>query len=113
MTKVNRQKVFDKYSGHCAYCGKKIDIKDMQVDHIIPVCLNGNDDIANTNPSCRRCNHYKRAESLEYYRELINTIHERLQDIYIYKVALDYGLIVEKPFSNKFYFEYKLEEQEK
>ena len=32
-----RLKVYDKYRGHCAYCGKEIVMKDMQVDHIIPV----------------------------------------------------------------------------
>lgn len=29
-----RQKVYEKYDGHCAYCGKKLEYKDMQVDHI-------------------------------------------------------------------------------
>lgn len=29
-----RQQVYDKCNGHCAYCGCKLDIKDMQVDHI-------------------------------------------------------------------------------
>ena len=34
--KIDRQKVYDKYNGHCAYCGKPITIKDNQVDHILP-----------------------------------------------------------------------------
>ena len=29
--KIDRQKVYDKYNGHCAYCGKAITIKDMTV----------------------------------------------------------------------------------
>jgi len=36
MTKKQRIKVYEKYNGHCAYCGKKIEYKDMQVDHIDP-----------------------------------------------------------------------------
>jgi len=30
--KEKRQAVYKKYNGHCAYCAKKIDYKDMQVD---------------------------------------------------------------------------------
>ena len=29
-----RQQVYDKYNGHCAYCGCELGIKDMQVDHL-------------------------------------------------------------------------------
>lgn len=29
-----RQSVYEKYEGHCAYCGEHIDYKDMQIDHI-------------------------------------------------------------------------------
>ena len=36
MTKKQREVIYDKYNGHCAYCGKKIEYKDMQVDHVIP-----------------------------------------------------------------------------
>lgn len=31
-----RQQVYDKCGGHCAYCGKEIAYKDMQVDHVVP-----------------------------------------------------------------------------
>ena len=31
---INRTKVYQKYSGHCAYCGKNIEITEMQVDHM-------------------------------------------------------------------------------
>lgn len=29
-----RELVYKKYGGHCAYCGCKLEYKDMQVDHI-------------------------------------------------------------------------------
>lgn len=32
-----REIVYNKYNGHCAYCGRKIDIKDMQIDHFVPI----------------------------------------------------------------------------
>lgn len=107
---INRQQVHDKYDGHCSYCGKVISIKDMQVDHIIPRGHKWNkneyiDSIDNLNPACRRCNHYKRAHTLEFFREMIKTIHQRVRDIYICKVAEDYEIIEIKEWDGKFYFE--------
>lgn len=111
MTKVKRRQVYDKYGGHCAYCGKAIELKDMQVDHIIPqraysfIDKETADRIENLNPSCRRCNHYKRARSVERFRELLLTLHSRVRDIYIGKVAEDYGIIKVEPWDGIFYFE--------
>lgn len=36
MKKEDRLKIYRKYDGHCAYCGKSIEYKDMQVDHLVP-----------------------------------------------------------------------------
>ena len=122
--KLIREAVHNKYGGHCAYCGKEIAYKDMQVDHIEPKCRahiyrarhgadSSVDDIANLNPSCRRCNHYKRQATLEGFRRLmLGNIHERLEKIYIFKVALDYGIVSVEPFDGVFYFE-KLTEEER
>ena len=117
--KINRNEVYKKYSGHCAYCGKELKFKEMQVDHIKAKSTNkpigkdiygnfvyaGNDDIINLNPSCRRCNHYKRAESLEYFRSMIKSIHERIHDKYIVRVAEDYGIVQYQKWDGLFYFE--------
>ena len=59
----------------------------------------------NLMPSCKRCNHYKRAETLEGFRRLMKTLHERLQSQYNIKVAIDYGIVGIKPFNGIFYFE--------
>lgn len=109
MNKKDRQAVYEKYSGHCAYCGEKIEYKDMQVDHIDPQRFYADkrkaDRKENLNPSCRRCNHYKRAWDLEKFRTLIKTLHERIRDIYICKVAENYGIITVREWDGKFYFE--------
>lgn len=117
-----REAVYQKYNGHCAYCGKEITYKEMQVDHLIPVqrerfgryteeqieCFE------NYMPSCRRCNHAKRSFSLENFRKFVEEIPRKLRDRnYIYKVGLDYGLIEEHPRKIKFYFELLEEEKEK
>lgn len=109
-----RLEVYDKYDGHCAYCGKKLEYKDMQVDHLIPYqrerfkkyteeeieCFE------NYMPACRRCNHYKRAHSLEVFRQMIEEIPRKLlRDNYIYKVGLDYAIIHTEERKIVFYFE--------
>lgn len=105
MNKNIKLQVFEKYNGHCAYCGKEITVVNFQVDHIQPIYQLGSDNINNLNPSCRSCNHYKRSYSLGGFRNLMQTLHERLERIYIVRVALDYGIIKMKEFDGKFYFE--------
>lgn len=116
--KIDRTQVHAKYNGHCGYCGKEIKLKEMQVDHMNPKCLrklnlaifedvivDKTDDIENLMPTCRRCNHYKRASTVEQFRESMKTIHTRLERLYTHKVALDYGIVEIKPFNGIFYFE--------
>lgn len=50
ISKATRLKVYEKYDGHCAYCGCTLELKDMQVDHIQSVYwYNGANDIENYN----------------------------------------------------------------
>ena len=106
MKKIDRKKVFDKYNGHCAYCGRQIEYKDMQVDHITSKRNGGTDDISNLNPSCRLCNHYKSAEGLNAWRDwLLAGVIDRLKKIYIFRVALAFGMIEIKGWDKRFYFE--------
>ena len=113
--KIDRQKVHQKYSGHCAYCGKVITIKEMQVDHIVSkshykfIPQQEKFDInrfENLNPACRMCNHYKRAETLENFRRFhLGELHKRLARLYTVRVGLDYGIVKLIPFDGLFYFE--------
>ena len=113
-SKTLREKIHSKFDGHCAYCGREIPFKEMQVDHYYPQCKARFylrrfkiDVHADTNlmPTCRRCNHYKRARTPTQFRELMITLHERLEGIYILKVAVDFGMANIKPFDGLFYFE--------
>lgn len=36
ISKKTRLAVYEKYDGHCAYCGREIRYEDMQVDHFKP-----------------------------------------------------------------------------
>jgi hypothetical protein len=114
ISKKIREAVYNKYDGHCAYCGKELELKGWQLDHLIPYqrerfgryteeqieCFE------NYMPACRRCNHYKRAHSLEVFRRMIEEIPSKLyRDNYIYKVGLDDNLIESKEHKIRFYFE--------
>lgn len=111
--KIDRQAVYEKWGGVCAYCGKVIEFKDMQVDHLIPKRKGGTDDFDNLMPSCRRCNHYKSSLDLEQFRDMINKIPVKLMEReYIFKVGVDYGFFDPKQRNIKFYFEQQ-EEWEK
>jgi 5-methylcytosine-specific restriction endonuclease McrA len=112
--KALRQRVHQKFGGRCAYCGSVIEYKAMQVDHYLPQCREKfyarrcKKDVhaeENLMPACRRCNHYKRARTPKQFRELMASLHERLEAIYILKVAVDFGMASIKPFDGKFYFE--------
>ena len=109
-----REAVYYKYDGHCAYCGKVLTPKEFQVDHLIPIqrerfgkyTEEQLERYENYMPTCRRCNHYKRAHSLETFRRYVEEIPEKLRETnYIYKVGLDYGLLEEHPKKVIFYFE--------
>ena len=110
ISKAVREIVYAKYGGRCAYCGEKIAYKDMQVDHFKPLGAyseenRGTDGIENLMPSCRMCNHYKRANPLWLFRKYIEEIPRKLRQNYIYKVGVAYGLVVENEKPVKFYFE--------
>lgn len=114
MNKKIREIVYAKYKGHCAYCGCELEMKDMQIDHIVPKCRNyerwakeiGTDDIDNLNPSCRMCNYYKRMDSLEVFREgLTDMLMRNVRRPFDYRLAVKYGLVKEDVKKVKFYFE--------
>jgi 5-methylcytosine-specific restriction endonuclease McrA len=116
--KPNRQQVYDKYNGHCAYCGIPMAIKDMQVDHIIPQWLCETKDHRyrksvsevhcheNYMPSCRSCNNYKSGNPLEAFRASVeNQIEILRRDRPTFRLAERFGLIECRPKEIVFYFE--------
>lgn len=111
--KINRQAVYEKCNGKCAYCGTDLAFKDMQVDHVIPQRLGYKFETHveihcedNYLPSCRSCNNYKSGNPLESFRKEL----ERQVDILrhnrpTFRLAERYGLIECKPKPIIFYFE--------
>ena len=119
MTKNERQIVFNKYGGKCAYCGCELQ-KGWHVDHIEPAFHNWSDEdvnrflkqgrgentIENYNPACPRCNRWKGTWSIEQFRNEISLQIERLErDSAPFRMARDYGLIKTSEIEVKFYYE--------
>jgi 5-methylcytosine-specific restriction endonuclease McrA len=119
MKKKDRQEVYEKCNGRCAYCGEEITIKQMQVDHIQPhwhtmteedairnKVVKGSHDIDNLNPSCARCNKWKSTYTLEQFREVIETSLDRLErDTPNFRLARDFGLLTTNKKRVVFFFE--------
>lgn len=106
LSKTQRQQVYEKCSGHCAYCGSRLDYKDMQVDHVKPLKLGGEDTLSNMLPACRSCNHYKAARDADGYRRYLSGIAGRLmRDSIPYQVAARFGIVKYVKKDVVFYFE--------
>lgn len=133
MKKSQRQEIFNKCNGRCAYCGWDLD-STWQVDHMIskqywfyidttdPKSVNR---VENLMPSCVVCNHYKRShcvnDNYEHvgFRTFMMKFHIRLGKLpkksmraqtlktreYMMRIAERYNITPDKPFSGVFYFE--------
>ncbi len=126
MKKKDRELIYNKYGGRCAYCGCELQ-KGWHVDEIEPIRRNFIWDkenkkyvpkkedpmmhperlhIDNQNPACASCNINKHSESLERFREMIAAYMKHLNEISTqYKIAKRYGLITETNIPVVFYFE--------
>lgn len=106
LTKRERQVVYDKCGGHCAYCGAELPISRMQVDHVDPIALTGEDTLDNMLPSCRSCNNYKHTLTLEKFRQAIERWPEVLaRDNVTYRNAIRFGMVEPRPHKVMFFFE--------
>lgn len=118
MRKGEREIVFNKYGGKCAYCGCEL-AKGWHIDHVLPIKryisdlgeVNGckhpeRDCIDNMMPSCASCNINKHGDSIENFRSLIQGFMNHLNNLSTqYKIAKRYGLVKEDIKPVVFYFE--------
>ena len=124
MKKKDRELIFNKYGGRCAYCGTLLNGK-FHVDEKEPVRRNykWNRDksryisdgtmmhperlnINNQMPACASCNINKHSMSLEEFRRLIAGFMLHLNERNTqYKIAKRYGLVKEDIKPVVFYFE--------
>lgn len=112
ISKNKRRQVFDKYNGHCAYCGCELTMQTMQVDHAYSVFWSeywdktqADNSLSNLMPACRQCNFYKSDLDIEHFRKHLSTLMERVEKPFIFRLAEKYGMIEKKVWDGKFYFE--------
>lgn len=125
--KQQRELIFNKYGGRCAYCGTELQ-KGWHIDEIEPVRRNYTEDychekrkyvrkivgcmhperfnLDNQMPACASCNINKHSGSLEEFRKLIEGFMKHLNELNTqYKIAKRYGLVEERIKPVIFYFE--------
>lgn len=93
-----RKKVFARYGGKCAYCGRGLTTgrkgdTAFQVDHVHPRHLGGGNDMHNLVPACRACNYYKNTMSVKDFREQLTLIPGRLEKQLNFRLAVAHGLV--------------------
>lgn len=108
--KINRIDVYNKYNGHCAYCGVVITIKKMEVDHYWPQILSHRkpeldiNGIDNLMPSCQKCNNHKHGMRPEEWRRQLGRQVSRIKSTQFDR-ALRFGQIQITEIPIVFYFE--------
>lgn len=126
LTKSQRQDVFNKFGGYCAYCGCELK-KGWHADHVEPIyrkwepSFNGLkfiakqtgesfkpdlDCIDNLFPSCPQCNRFKSVYSVEQFRaNLQKQVDIARKYSSGFRLAEKYGLVKEINTPIVFYFE--------
>lgn len=125
LSKKDRQTLFLKYEGCCAYCGTELPSR-WHAEHVKSVkriyhYVRGkgrvptgkmrhpeNDVIENMEPTCAPCNLDKKKMALARWRKrLLNTVDVLNRNYPIYKTAKRFGLVEETPCAIVFHFETK------
>ncbi|MCL2650297.1 MAG: HNH endonuclease [Candidatus Azobacteroides sp.] len=105
--KINREQVYKKYNGHCAYCGKEITMNEMQIDHFKAQIWSKNPDnsFENLMPSCAECNRYKSAWNIEVIRNWLEKSKMKLLKTQDLRILNRLGVFYIYDKQIKFYFE--------
>lgn len=119
---MDREKVFNMYNGHCAFCGEKLE-KGWHVWDIMPiqsvVTVTGNIEKINTGyvnlmPACKECGSVRIKNKsgkmdIEMYRKEILEMYLFCRDCAMYassiRRAIKFGLLIENNKPIVFYFE--------
>ena len=114
VTPKERSYVYGLCNGHCAYCGKAITLREMQVDHFLsmetgPAIAYGRgeiDSLDNYLPACRSCNYRKSTMTVEQFRMNVSRLHDVLmRDSVTYRDAVRFGQVTPAQHIQLFYYE--------
>lgn len=90
--KTTRERLWEETSGHCVYCGHPVSLEQMEVDHIVPRSLGGDNSFDNKVCACPQCNAAKgnllvedylekamSQKKLRHYRNRLDTLVEQFK----------------------------------
>lgn len=78
-----RKIIYNRSSGRCELCGKRLLFEEMTLDHIVPVSMGGADDMENLQASCLACNQFKS-------NILPDDFMDRINKIFMYQMEKQY-----------------------
>jgi site-specific DNA-methyltransferase (adenine-specific) len=73
-----KQRLYKEQQGKCNACGREFEIRDLEIDHIIPKTKGGGDYYENYQLLCGSCNRIKGDRPMEYLRMKIDTREKML-----------------------------------
>lgn len=79
-----RKIIYQRANGRCKLCGRKIELNNFSLDHVIPLSMGGADSMSNLQASCRGCNFQK-----SYF--LPDQFFDRISEIFVYQMEERYG----------------------
>ncbi len=80
ISKTIKQQMFDEQSGDCNGCGGAFEMRNLEIDHIVPKAKGGGDYMENYQLLCGSCNRIKGARPMEYLRTKIKVRLDALRD---------------------------------
>lgn len=81
LSKTTRDIVYENGGGVCAICGRPIDRDSFTIDHIVPLCRGGKNELSNLQIACSDCNRLKGGRmNSEFSYGLANILSRQLQE---------------------------------
>jgi site-specific DNA-methyltransferase (adenine-specific) len=75
-----KQRLYKQQDGKCNGCGQDFEIRNLEIDHIIPKAKGGGDYYENYQLLCGSCNRIKGVRPMEYLRKKIEVREKMLND---------------------------------
>jgi len=75
-----KERLYKEQNGLCNACGTKFDIRNLEIDHIVPKSKGGGDYYENYQLLCGSCNRIKGDRPMEYLRLKIKTREEMMEN---------------------------------
>lgn len=91
ISKRVRFEVFARDNFTCKYCGRQSDAVPLHIDHVVPVCEGGTNDIENLITACADCNLGKGGKKIEQHAptesDRLRLAQERNEQIAVFNAA--------------------------